>query len=114
MFWQNCRTYGKIEKFIHVSTDEVYGDSKLEDKIPKNEQSILCPNNPYSATKACSDHLCNAWLHTFNLPIIRTNCSNNYGPYQFPEKLIPTIIIKALNQSSIPIYGSLVITERAL
>ena len=90
-------------KFIHVSTDEVYGS--LGKKGSFKEVSPYKPSSPYSASKASSDHLVNAWYHTFNLPTIITNCSNNYGPYQFPEKLIPLIIISCLNGKNLPIYG---------
>tara|TARA_Y100001970_G_scaffold242289_1_gene306585 strand:- start:33916 stop:34965 length:1050 start_codon:yes stop_codon:yes gene_type:complete len=90
-------------KFIHVSTDEVYGS--LGEKGYFSETSPYKPSSPYSASKASSDHLVNAWHHTFNLPTIITNCSNNYGPYQFPEKLIPLIIISCLNGKELPIYG---------
>ncbi len=89
--------------FVHVSTDEVYG-SLGKDKY-FNENSPYNPNSPYSASKASSDHLVRAWNKTYGLPIIITNCSNNYGPYQNPEKLIPMIISKCLNQNPIPIYG---------
>jgi dTDP-glucose 4,6-dehydratase len=91
-------------RFLHVSTDEVYGSLEKLDE-PFSETSRYEPNNPYSASKASSDHLVRAWHHTYNLPTLITNCSNNYGPYQFPEKLIPLTIINALNGSSIPIYG---------
>ena len=102
--WENMELSRKKGfRLLHISTDEVFGSLDSEGKF--SEKSTYDPRSPYSATKAGSDHLCNAWLHTFNLPIIRTNCSNNFGPYQFPEKLIPIIIIKALNQLSIPIYG---------
>tara|TARA_Y100000814_G_scaffold269574_1_gene225116 strand:+ start:42 stop:1091 length:1050 start_codon:yes stop_codon:yes gene_type:complete len=90
-------------KFIHVSTDEVYGSLGKEGYF--SEISPYKPSSPYSASKASSDHLVNAWYHTFNLPTIITNCSNNYGPYQFPEKLIPLIIISCLNGKELPIYG---------
>ncbi len=89
--------------FLHVSTDEVFGS--LGNKGFFNENSCYYPRSPYSASKASTDHLVNAWSHTYNLPIIITNCSNNYGPYQYPEKLIPLCILKALNKESIPIYG---------
>jgi dTDP-glucose 4,6-dehydratase len=91
-------------RFLHVSTDEVYGSLEKLDE-PFSETSRYEPNNPYSASKASSDHLVRAWHHTYNLPTLITNCSNNYGPYQFPEKLIPLTIINALNGKSIPIYG---------
>ena len=90
-------------KFIHISTDEVFGS--LGNKGFFSETSSYNPSSPYSASKASSDHLVNAWYHTFNLPTVITNCSNNYGPYQFPEKLIPLIIISCLNGKELPIYG---------
>ena len=91
-------------KFIHISTDEVYGS--LNDEGSFTEFSTYSPSSPYSASKASSDHFVNAWNKTFGLPTIITNCSNNYGPYQFPEKLIPLMIINALNEDQLPIYGS--------
>jgi len=91
-------------RFHHVSTDEVYGD--LEDKNSLfTENTSYDPSSPYSASKASSDHLVRAWQRTFSLPTVITNCSNNYGPYQFPEKLIPLIIINALKGKELPIYG---------
>ena len=90
-------------RFLHVSTDEVYG--ALAEKGQFNETSRYDPHSPYSATKAAADHLVRAWHHTFGLPILLTNCSNNYGPYQFPEKLIPMAIIRALAGQPIPVYG---------
>ena len=90
-------------KFIHVSTDEVFGS--LGDNGSFSEMSPYDPRSPYSASKAASDHLDNAWFHTYGLPIITTNCSNNFGPWQFPEKLVPLVINKALNGKDIPIYG---------
>ena len=90
-------------KFIQVSTDEVYGS--LENNGFFSENSKYDPRSPYSASKASCDHLASAWFHTFNLPIITTNCSNNYGPWQFPEKLIPLVISKALKKEKIPLYG---------
>jgi len=90
-------------KFIHVSTDEVYGSLGYEGYF--KETTPYNPSSPYSASKASSDHLVNAWHHTFNLPTIITNCSNNYGPYQFPEKLIPLIIISCLQGRELPVYG---------
>jgi len=92
------------KKFIHVSTDEVYGSLKQDD-APFTESTKYSPNSPYSASKASSDMLVRAWYKTFNIPAIITNCSNNYGPWQFPEKLIPVVIHKALNHKNIPIYG---------
>ena len=91
-------------KFIHISTDEVYGDLEIEEK-PFTEESPYFPSSPYSASKASSDHLVRAWHRTYNLPTIITNCSNNYGPFQFPEKLIPLTIVKALEGRKIPVYG---------
>ena len=91
-------------RFIHVSTDEVFGSLELH-APPFVESNQYLPNSPYSATKAASDHLVRAWHHTYRLPIIVTNCSNNYGPYQFPEKLIPLTIHHALTGKSLPLYG---------
>ena len=91
-------------RYLHVSTDEVYGSLKL-DEPEFTELSIYKPNSPYSASKAASDHLVRAWHHTYNLPVLTSNCSNNYGPYQFPEKLIPLIIYNAINNKDLPIYG---------
>jgi nucleoside-diphosphate-sugar epimerase len=82
-------------RFLHVSTDEVYG-SLLPSDAPFTEEHAYAPNSPYSASKAASDHLVRAWHHTYGLPVVTTNCSNNYGPYQFPEKLIPLMIVNAL------------------
>ena len=90
-------------KFLHVSTDEVYGS--LGNNGNFNENTPYDPSSPYSASKAASDHLVRAWNKTYDLPILITNCSNNYGPYQFPEKLIPLMIINALNNKPLPIYG---------
>jgi dTDP-glucose 4,6-dehydratase len=90
-------------RFLHVSTDEVYGS--LGDSGLFTEQTPYAPNSPYSASKAASDHLVRAFHHTYGLPTVTTNCSNNYGPYQFPEKLIPLIIQKALAGESLPVYG---------
>lgn len=91
-------------RFQHVSTDEVYGDLDGSGFF-FTEETPYAPSSPYSASKASSDHLVRSWGRTFGLPILISNCSNNYGPYQFPEKLIPTIILNALNGTSIPIYG---------
>lgn len=90
-------------RFLHVSTDEVYG-SLGEDGL-FSEKTAYDPHSPYSASKAASDHLARAWADTYKLPVLVTNCSNNYGPYQFPEKLIPVVILKALRNEPIPIYG---------
>ena len=91
-------------RFHHISTDEVYGDLEGEDDLFV-ETTPYAPSSPYSATKASSDHLVRAWGRTYGLPIVVTNCSNNYGPYHFPEKLIPHIILNALQGKSLPIYG---------
>ena len=90
-------------RFLHVSTDEVYGS--LGDDAYFTEDSLYDPHSPYSASKASADHLARAWYHTYGLPVLITNCSNNYGPYQFLEKLIPVVILKALQGESIPVYG---------
>jgi dTDP-glucose 4,6-dehydratase len=91
-------------RFHHVSTDEVYGSLSATDPA-FTERNPFEPNSPYSASKAASDHLVRAWFHTYGLPVVTTNCSNNYGPYHFPEKLIPLVILNALNQKPLPIYG---------
>ena len=91
-------------KFIHISTDEVYG--ALGDKGSFNELSTYNPSSPYSASKASSDHFVHSWYTTYGLPTITTNCSNNYGPFQFPEKLVPLMIINALSDATLPIYGN--------
>jgi dTDP-glucose 4,6-dehydratase len=91
-------------RFLHVSTDEVYGSLGASDAAFK-ETTAYEPNSPYSASKAASDHLVRAWFHTYGLPVLTTNCSNNYGPYHFPEKLIPLVILNALNGKPLPIYG---------
>ena len=90
-------------RFVHVSTDEVYGSLGLEGFF--TEQTRYAPNSPYAASKAGADHLARAWFHTFGLPTVTTNCSNNYGPYQFPEKLIPLVILNALEGKPLPVYG---------
>ncbi len=91
-------------RFLHVSTDEVYGSLGPND-APFTETHAYEPNSPYSASKAASDHLVRAWHHTYGLPVLTTNCSNNYGPYQFPEKLIPLVMANALAGKPLPIYG---------
>lgn len=100
-------TLGEPEKndfrFHHISTDEVYGS--LGDEGLFTEETPYDPRSPYSASKACSDHLVMAWFHTYGLPVVLTNCSNNYGPYHFPEKLIPLVILNALDEKPLPIYG---------
>ena len=91
-------------RFHHVSTDEVYGSLKPTDPA-FTEENLYEPNSPYSASKAASDHLVRAWHHTYGLPVLTTNCSNNYGPYHFPEKLIPLMIVNALAGKPLPVYG---------
>ena len=91
-------------RFLHVSTDEVYGTLSANDPAFKEDRRYE-PNSPYSASKAASDHLVRAWHQTYGLPVLTTNCSNNYGPYHFPEKLIPLCILNALNGKDLPIYG---------
>jgi dTDP-glucose 4,6-dehydratase len=104
-YWRSLDTTAQAEfRFLHVSTDEVYGSLGPEDH-PFTETTPYAPNSPYSASKASSDYLVRAYYHTYGLPALTTNCSNNYGPYQFPEKLIPLIILNALNGKSLPIYG---------
>ncbi len=104
-YWNNLGEAGKAAfRFLHVSTDEVYGSLGKED-APFTEQTPFAPNSPYSASKASSDHLVRAYHHTYGLPVLTTNCSNNYGPYQFPEKLIPLMILNATRGKALPIYG---------
>jgi dTDP-glucose 4,6-dehydratase len=91
-------------RFLHVSTDEVYG-SLAKDDPAFIESNHIEPNSPYSASKAASDHLVRAWHHTYGLPVLTTNCSNNYGPYHFPEKLIPLLIVNSLAGKALPVYG---------
>lgn len=91
-------------RFLHVSTDEVFGTLE-HDQPPFDENNQYLPNSPYSASKAASDHLVRAWHHTYGIPVLTTHCSNNYGPFHFPEKLIPLSIVKAINGESLPIYG---------
>jgi dTDP-glucose 4,6-dehydratase len=104
-YWSNLNKNNK-KNFIfhHVSTDEVYGDLD-KNSSPFTEDTSYKPSSPYSASKASSDHLVRAWYRTFKLPILITNCSNNYGPYQFPEKLIPLIISNAIEGKKLPVYG---------
>jgi dTDP-glucose 4,6-dehydratase len=103
-YWRELEAVKKSAfRFLHVSTDEVYGS--LGETGAFTEQTPFAPNSPYSASKAASDHLVRAFHHTYGLPTVTTNCSNNYGPHQFPEKLIPLIIQKALSGSPLPIYG---------
>ena len=104
-YWQSLKGEKKDHfRFLHVSTDEVYGDLDGTDDY-FSEKTSYDPSSPYSASKASSDHLVRAWHRTYNLPVLITNCSNNYGPYQFPEKLIPHIILNAISAKELPIYG---------
>ena len=104
-YWQNLTEDKKSSfKFHHISTDEVYGDLEgTEDLF--TEATSYSPSSPYSASKASSDHLVRAWYRTYGLPVVVTNCSNNYGPYHFPEKLIPLVILNALDGKPLPVYG---------
>jgi dTDP-glucose 4,6-dehydratase len=110
-YWNGLeKTAKEAFRFHHISTDEVYGDlphpDEQEGKLPLfTEQTSYAPSSPYSASKASSDHLVSAWLRTYGFPTIITNCSNNYGPYHFPEKLIPLVILNALEGKELPIYG---------
>ena len=105
-YWQNLTDDQKaIFKFHHISTDEVYGDLADTDDL-FTETTSYAPSSPYSASKASSDHLVRAWQRTYGLPTIVTNCSNNYGPYHFPEKLIPLMILNALDGKPLPVYGN--------
>lgn len=104
-YWNGLQAAQKTNfRFHHVSTDEVYG-SLLPTAPAFTETHPYEPNSPYSASKAASDHLVRAWFHTYGFPVVTTNCSNNYGPYHFPEKLIPLVILNALNSKPLPIYG---------
>tara|TARA_B110000003_G_scaffold64730_2_gene65451 strand:- start:8798 stop:9847 length:1050 start_codon:yes stop_codon:yes gene_type:complete len=104
-YWEVLTEKQKKEfRFLHISTDEVYGDLDIK-ASPFTEENRYIPNSPYSASKAASDHLVRAWHQTYKLPVITTNCSNNYGSFQFPEKLIPLCIINAINDKSLPLYG---------
>ncbi len=103
-YWQGLDVASKGRfRFLHVSTDEVYGSLGSEGLFTEN--TAYDPHSPYSASKAASDHLARAWYHTYGLPVLVTNCSNNYGPFQFPEKLIPVVILRAIRGESLPVYG---------
>lgn len=121
-YWHKLESVKKAEfRFHHISTDEVYGDLPHPDELDSTtsiteggdsaalplftENTAYAPSSPYSASKASSDHLVRAWQHTFGLPTVMTNCSNNYGPYHFPEKLIPLVILNALEGKPLPVYG---------
>jgi dTDP-glucose 4,6-dehydratase len=104
-YWQDMKEEARSAfRFLHVSTDEVYG-SLVQGDPAFSERHQYEPNSPYSASKAASDHLVRAWHHTYGLPVLTTNCSNNYGPYHFPEKLIPLMIVNALAGKPLPVYG---------
>jgi dTDP-glucose 4,6-dehydratase len=104
-FWAELNADARQQfRFLHVSTDEVYGSLGLEDPA-FSESNAYAPNSPYAASKAASDHLARAYFHTYGLPVLTTNCSNNYGPFQFPEKLIPLVILNALEGKPLPVYG---------
>ena len=103
-YWRNLsETQQQLFRYLHISTDEVYGSLGAEGAF--TEESQYQPNSPYAASKAASDHLVRAFHHTYGLPVLTTNCSNNYGPHQFPEKLIPLMIMKAVNHLPLPVYG---------
>jgi len=103
-YWRELEGAARRQfRFHHISTDEVYGSLGATGRF--TEQTPYRPNSPYSASKAGADHLVRAWHHTFGLPVVTSNCSNNYGPYQFPEKLIPLMIINALEGAALPVYG---------
>src|SRR5579875_1796331 len=104
-YWDGLNAEEKQRfRFLHVSTDEVYGSLGPDDPA-FSEETPYAPNSPYAASKAGSDHLARAYYHTFGLPVLTTNCSNNYGPFQFPEKLIPLMILNALERKPLPVYG---------
>ncbi|HAT53284.1 MAG TPA: dTDP-glucose 4,6-dehydratase, partial [Betaproteobacteria bacterium] len=104
-YWMELDKAGKAKfRFHHISTDEVYGDLEAGPAL-FSEDTPYSPNSPYAASKASSDHLVRAWARTYGLPTLITNCSNNYGPYQFPEKLIPLIVLNALEGKPLPVYG---------
>ena len=104
-YWQASGKSGFF-RFLHVSTDEVFGPAPSDPNIKFTEKTAYDPRSPYSASKASSDHLVRAWHETFGLPVLLTNCSNNYGPYHFPEKLIPVTILNALAGKALPVYGN--------
>ncbi len=104
-YWQSLSAREKEAfRFLHVSTDEVYGS--LDDQGMFTEQTPYDPSSPYSASKAASDHLAKSWARTYGMPVVVSNCSNNYGPYHFPEKLIPLMILNALHGKALPVYGN--------
>ncbi|MES0157922.1 dTDP-glucose 4,6-dehydratase [Mesorhizobium sp. M0018] len=104
-YWRRLPSEKKRRfRFLHVSTDEVFGDLPFDSSV-FTEQTPYAPSSPYSASKAASDHLVRAWYKTYGLPVLLSTCSNNYGPFQFPEKLIPLVILNALDEKSLPVYG---------
>ena len=104
-YWRTLDSFSRAQfRFLHVSTDEVFGGLPFDSGV-FTEETPYAPSSPYSASKAAADHFVRAWHHTYGLPIIVTNCSNNYGPYQFPEKLIPLVILNALFEQPLPVYG---------
>lgn len=104
-YWRTLDSFSRAQfRFLHVSSDEVFGDLPFDSGV-FTEETPYAPSSPYSASKAAADHFVRAWHHTYGLPIIVTNCSNNYGPYQFPEKLIPLVILNALFEQPLPVYG---------
>ena len=104
-YWQTCEN-PETFRFHHISTDEVFGSLPTDPSVKFTEDTPYDPRSPYSASKASSDHLVRAWYETYSLPVVLTNCSNNYGPYHFPEKLVPVIILNALAGKPLPIYGN--------
>ncbi|MER9242395.1 dTDP-glucose 4,6-dehydratase [Mesorhizobium sp. M0633] len=105
-YWRRLSSEKKSRfRFHHVSTDEVFGDLPFDNSV-FTEQTGYAPSSPYSASKAASDHLVRAWHKTYGLPVVLSNCSNNYGPFQFPEKLIPLVILNALDEKPLPVYGA--------
>jgi dTDP-glucose 4,6-dehydratase len=105
LYWSRLDTADRQAfRFLHVSTDEVYGSLGPDDPA-FSEATAYAPNSPYAASKAASDHLARAYHHTYGLPVLTTNCSNNYGPFQFPEKLVPLMILNALEGKPLPVYG---------
>ena len=105
IYWQRLSEPSRAQfRFLHVSTDEVFGSLNASD-APACERTAYAPNSPYAASKAAADHLVRAYHHTYGIPVLTTNCSNNYGPYQFPEKLVPLMILRASKGESLPLYG---------
>jgi dTDP-glucose 4,6-dehydratase len=103
-YWQEAGRPATF-RFHHISTDEVYGSLPADPEVQFTEETAYDPRSPYSASKAASDHLVRAWAETYGLPVVLTNCSNNYGPFHFPEKLVPVVILNALAGKALPIYG---------